>query len=194
MPAPVITATLQTHRFGATPLPKFSATGASGNIQWSAPYGSFGPTITTNGAETTYTPVNQSDKIIVTAKDLADNAMSTVTIRIYGTFPDRGQWGNVPIKLDDSTEGSFAADGSGDFSDPGPALRQFEYTFPGRTLTEYLSIRTFFLWHRTVKKFYIQDPQLDDVFYLVKFTNEFGDENPGRDDIDITGSFKEQPY
>src|SRR5690349_14475180 len=117
MPAPSITSNQNAYRYAAAPLPSFRATGASASIQWSAPFGSFNPSITGNNQVTFYSPANQTDPIIITAQDLGDSTVSSVQLQVWGTFIWRPDWNNVNQKLTDSMEGSFAEDGDPQFSE-----------------------------------------------------------------------------
>lgn len=193
MPAPTITQSKKSHRFLSSPLPTFSATGASGTIAWSAPSGSFSPAVTTNGQTTTYTPADpqlRSRSITVTATDQGDSTSRTTTIYIAATFPSEGEWTRVPRKLTDTMEATFAEDGSPDFTPRQLAVYVFDYGFPNREYPEYARARDFWLWHRTVFSFYIQDPHDNTLFHKVKFDGPLQEENQGADLLDFSATFK----
>lgn len=192
MPAPNITVSTTTYRYAAIPKPVFSATGASGQIAWTAsPDGTFDPTETSNGQQTTFSPANETQSVVVTARDKADNATSTITLNITGTCPDRGQFDNASIELDDRTNVSLAEDGGPSFLVKGPPFRLFPYSFPNRTQAQYDEMSNFWLFHRKTRKFYLEDPIHDGVFRLVRFDSKLQIDVHGADMLTYSATFRE---
>jgi hypothetical protein len=195
MPLPVISVNpgpaVRYDPSGASGVLVFSATGAGSTIAWSAPEGSFSVPTTGNGQPTNYSPVNQTDAVTVTARDTLDNAIATLTIQVYATCPDRGQFGNAPVELDDRTNVSLAEDGGPSFLVKGAPFKLFQYQFPNRTQAQYLAMEAFWLWHRKMRKFYLEDPVVDGLFRLVRFDSKLQIDVQGADMIAYAATFRE---
>lgn len=192
MPAPNITASATTYRYGAIPKINLSASGAAGLIAWSAsPAGSFDPVETANGQQTVFSPSNETQSVVISARDKSDNATSTIAVTITATCPDRGQFGGAPVELDDRTNVSTAEDGGSSYLVKGPPFRLFSYTFPNRTQAQYDEITAFWLFHRKTRKFYLEDPVHDGVFRLVRFDSKLAADIQGADMIQYAATFRE---
>lgn len=193
MPAPDITADLGEYRFGGTPVPTYSATGAVGSIEWSdgSAGGAFSPAITANGVDTTYTPANESKSVVITANDDSDDESSTAALEVTATCPDRGQFGQAQIELDDRTNVSLAEDGSPSFVQKGDPFFLYPYSFPNRTQAQYDAMTAFWLFHRKVRKFYLEDPVHDNVFRLVRFDSKLQTDVQGADMLTYSATFRE---
>lgn len=159
MPAPVITATEATHRIEQDALPQFKGTGATGQIAWSVSlnHGVFGATPTNNNVFTTFTPLNQSESLIVTAKDLFDNAVSTVALAIEAMFPYQPDWKNAQRELDVKTNESTAEDGGLSTVEKSDPFRLWTFGFNDRDFDELTAAENFWLWHRKSKVFWLKD-------------------------------------
>lgn len=157
MPAPNIIASHSVFRFGSTPVPTFSASGAAGQIAWTATRGSFAPTPTNNGQQTTYAAANQSEDVVITARDTADNATSTIVLAVEMTFPFDPDIDGIDDDLDDRMNVSVAEDGAPSFTDKGDAQRVITFKFTDREDAEYNSVAALWLWHRKDKKWWIVD-------------------------------------
>lgn len=193
MPAPVITPSVGSYRYGATPKPTYSATGATGLIAWSSSHGgTFAPATTANGVSTTFSPANETDEAVtITATDQADATHSATNLNVSATCPDRGQFGSAPVELDDRTNVSQAEDGGQSFLVKGGPFRLFTYQFPNRTQAEYDRMEAFWLYHRKTARFYLEDPIHDAVFRLVRFDSKLQIDPQGADMIGYAATFRE---
>lgn len=158
MPAPSIVQTQTTHRHGSGTLPTFTGSGASGSIAWLASRGVIAPTPTANGVPTTLTPSNESESVIITARDTADDATSTTVIEIQATFPYQPNWDGADSDLDDKTNVSLAEDLTPSFVVKSELQDVFRYAFNRREVDpEYLAARAFYEWHKKARWFWIKD-------------------------------------
>jgi hypothetical protein len=198
MPAPVITQNLSVFRYGSTPVPVLSATGATGQIAWSALWGGFSLALTNNAQNTTYQPVNQSDVITITARDVFDNAVSQAIIEVQATFPYQGNYRNVPRSRDQNTNSSIAEDGSESFTEKGDPQSSFIWKFLMRQQPEWQAVDNFWGWHRRAKSFWLLDVARNDngnpligELIRVRFVEAFQDDPAGADFIDYNCSFRQ---
>lgn len=198
MPAPVITQNLAVYIHGTAPLPRLSAVGAAGQIAWSAPWGTFSRNTTNNSQTTDYSPVNQSDSIIVTARDISDNAISTTVLKIEAKFPYQGNYRNVPRSLDQITNESIAEDGGESFTEKGDPNATFIWKFLARQQSEHAAVDAFWRWHRKTKSFWLLDVARNDIgdptigeLIRVRFAAPFQDNPFGADFMDYDLTFKQ---
>lgn len=157
MPAPVITASHSTFRFGSTPAPTFSATGSGGQIAWTATRGSFTLTPTNNGQQTTYNAVNQTEDVVITARDTSDNATSTIVLAVEMTFPYDPDVDGIDDDLDDRMNVSIAEDGAPSFTDKGDPQHVITFKFTDREDAEFNTVAALWIWHRKDKTWWIVD-------------------------------------
>lgn len=121
----VISATPTEYRIGdaATGALLFTATGATGTVNWSSNSGAMSPA---TGAGSTLDPVNRTQLVTVTAED--DVATVTKTIQIYATFPVQPKW---------EVEG-----------DIDPPIVRWPMAYEKRSYAEYWGMLQFFKWHQ----------------------------------------------
>ncbi len=158
MPAPSIAQTQTSHRYSSGTLPTFTGTGAGETIAWTASRGAIAPTPTANGVATTLTPSNESESVIITARDTSDNATSTTIIDIQATFPYQPNYDGADSDLDDKTNVSLAEDLTPSFVVKSELQDVFRYAFNRREVDpEYLAAVAFYEWHKKTRWFWIRD-------------------------------------
>ena len=191
MPAPNISLSVASYRYGAPLPPVLSASGSAGLIAWSATSGSFDPVETANGQQTAFTPANETQDVVITARDKSDNLQSTTTIEVTGTCPDRGQFESAQIELDDRTNVSLAEDGGPSFLVKGQPYRLFPYSYPNRTRDQYDEMEAFWLFHRKTRTFYLEDPVHDNLWRLVRFDSKLSITVHGTDMLTYAATYRE---
>lgn len=196
MPAPTIAQSLTVHRVSSLPLPTFTGSGATGQVAWSAPFGSFSPAQTNNGVASTLTPTNESRNLVVTARDSADNLTRTTLIEIQATFPYQPDWRSAPGLMDDQTNVSLAEDFSPSFLVKSDLQRVFRYGFNDRDVpTEWAAVKAFYMWHRKTRWFWIVDYPRDVTgspeLIKVRFDSGLGDDPQGLNKQSYSFVFRE---
>lgn len=175
-----------TFRYGDLPLPTFTASGITGtHVTWETTSGALSPT---TGTSTTLTPNNETRLISVTAKDRAvdDTVLNTVvkTVQIYSTFPLQPNYG-YEIEMDDTTLISLAEDKTAVIRKKAGVKKVWQLQLPLRPLTEYETLRDFWLFHGKVLSFYYYDLAITEL-KMVRFDSALRITPAGPDSYSMT--------
>jgi hypothetical protein len=190
-----ITQTESTYRPTVDPLPKYTATGSSSLIAWTATNGTFNTSTSSNGQQITLTPDNRSRTVTVTARDTGTDDTVSVTLEVTAVFPYQPDWRSAGRAKDDKTNVSLAEDNSPSFVVKGETQRVFKYGFNERLQSEYVEADDFWEHHRKTRVFVIRDyPRTligTPLLIKVRFDSEFDDDPQGLNNISYSFVLRE---
>jgi hypothetical protein len=107
-------------------------------------------------------PDNKSTFVNVVATNSGNESSNPLTVTSYGKFPLQPIFG-YDIDIDDKTLISVAEDGTTVRRLKGIEKRVWTLQMPNRPLSEYITLRNFFLFHRKLKEFYYEDLAIQEM-------------------------------
>ena len=140
------------YRYAEAFLPEFSASGATGTVNWSTSSGTLSDA---TGASTVLTPLNRTQMVTITAED--DDDTVTFNLSVEATFPVLGNW-QVESDLDDTPpEISVPELGPPRFRESSQITASWPYVFTSRMFESYAEVRSFLIFHRYSIPFWVED-------------------------------------